>query len=208
MQRRHDFGFAIRLPGQHGSRKAAAAATSRAAAGGRRADHQRTDAGPGALSSQGADIGRGPKLAANRKDGSMAHRVFVYGTLKRGGSNHSLLQSSSEFLGEAVTVPTYRMLATSFPVIMPDATGKPVAGEIYAVDDTTLVRLDQLEREGRSYDRVVIVATATLANAERSTTRAFIYVGRADRFAGLFASGPLYEQVNARGELDWRASGP
>lgn len=138
----------------------------------------------------------------------MAHRVFVYGTLKRGGSNHSLLQSSSGFLGEAVTVPTYRMVATSFPVIMPDATGKPVAGEIYAVDDTTLVRLDQLEREGRSYDRVVIVATATLANTERSTTRAFIYVGRADRFAGLFASGPLYEQVNARGELDWRASGP
>jgi len=138
----------------------------------------------------------------------MTHRVFVYGTLKRGGSNHSLLESSSEFLGEALTVPTYKMVATSFPVIMPDATGKPVAGEIYAVDDATLARLDQLEREGHSYDRVAIAATATLANGEPSTTRAFIYVGRADRFARMFASGPRYEQVNERGELDWRASGP
>jgi len=137
----------------------------------------------------------------------MTHRVFVYGTLKRGGSNHSLLDRSSEFLGEAITVPTYKMAATSFPVIMPDATGKLMAGEIYAVDDATLARLDQLEREGRSYDRVVIAATATLANGERSTTSAFIYVGRADRFAKMFASGPLYEQVNERGELDWRASG-
>jgi gamma-glutamylcyclotransferase (GGCT)/AIG2-like uncharacterized protein YtfP len=79
------------------------------------------------------------------------------------------------------------MAGTSFPVILPDATGKPVAGEIYAVDNATLARLDQLEAEGRSYDRVVIAATATLSNGEHSTTRAFIYVGREDRFAKMFA---------------------
>jgi gamma-glutamylcyclotransferase (GGCT)/AIG2-like uncharacterized protein YtfP len=87
----------------------------------------------------------------------MTHRVFVYGTLKRGHPNNSLLVGS-EFLGEAVTVPTYKMVETSFPVIMPDPSGKPVAGEIYAVDDATLARLDQLEREGRSYDRMMIDA--------------------------------------------------
>jgi gamma-glutamylaminecyclotransferase len=132
----------------------------------------------------------------------MTHRVFVYGTLKRGYPNNPLLEGS-EFLGEAVTVPTYKMVETSFPVIMPDPSGKPVAGEIYTVDDATLARLDQLEREGRSYDRVMIEATLPLSNGE--PTQAFIYVGREDRFGEMFARGPLYEQANERGELDWRA---
>ena len=58
----------------------------------------------------------------------MTHRVFVYGTLKRGHPNNPLL-AGSEFLGEGVTLPTYKMVATSFPAIMPDPGGKPVAGE-------------------------------------------------------------------------------
>jgi gamma-glutamylcyclotransferase (GGCT)/AIG2-like uncharacterized protein YtfP len=142
----------------------------------------------------------------------MTHRVFVYGTLKRGHPNNSLLEGS-KFLGDAVTVltykavtvPAYKMVGTSFPVIMPDPSGKPVAGEIYTVDDAMLARLDQLEREGRSYDRVMIDATLPLSNGERLPTQAFIYVGRADRFGEMFARGPLYEQTNERGELDWRA---
>ena len=89
-------------------------------------------------------------------------------------------------LGQAVTVLTYKAVAhpaystvgTSFPVIMHDASGKPVAGEIYIVDDGTLERLDQLEREGRSYDRVMIEATFALPNEGQLPTRAFIYVGR------------------------------
>ena len=108
-------------------------------------------------------------------------------------------------MGEAVTVPTYKMVETSFPVIMPDPSGKPVAGEIYTVDDATLARLDQLEREGRSYDRVMIDATLSLSSGEGLPTRAFIYVGREDRFGEMFARGPLYKQANERGELDWRA---
>jgi len=134
----------------------------------------------------------------------MTHLVFVYGTLKRGYPNNPLLEGS-QFLGEAVTVPTYKMVETSFPVIMPDPSGKPVAGEIYTVDDATLARLDQLEREGRSYDRVMIDVTLPLSNGERLPTQAFIYVGREDRFGEMFARSPLYEQANERGELDWRA---
>jgi gamma-glutamylcyclotransferase (GGCT)/AIG2-like uncharacterized protein YtfP len=142
----------------------------------------------------------------------MTHRGFVYGTLKCGYPNNPMLEGC-EFLGEAVTVltykavtvPAYKMVGTSFPVIMPDPSGKPVAGELYTVDDATLARLDQLEREGRSYDRVMIDATVPLSNGERLTTQAFIYVGREDRFGEIFARGPLYEQANERGELDWRA---
>jgi gamma-glutamylcyclotransferase (GGCT)/AIG2-like uncharacterized protein YtfP len=125
-------------------------------------------------------------------------------------ANSGLPKRAREFLGEAVTAPTYKMVTCkmveiSFPVIMPDLSGKQVAGELYAVDDATLARLDQLKRAGRSYDRVMIDATLPLSNGDRSPTHAFIYVGREDRFGEMFARGPLYEQANERGELDWRA---
>jgi gamma-glutamylcyclotransferase (GGCT)/AIG2-like uncharacterized protein YtfP len=131
----------------------------------------------------------------------MMHRVFVYGTLKSGFSNHYLLDGC-EYLGGAATVPTYKMIENGFPVIMPDPGGKPLAGEIYTVDDETLARLDQLEREGSSYDRELI---DVLADGERLPTKAFIYVGREDHFGEAFARGPLYETANQRGELDWKA---
>jgi len=134
----------------------------------------------------------------------MRHRVFVYGTLKSGFWNHYLLEGC-EFFGGAATVPTYKMIENGFPVIMPDPEGKPLAGEIYAVDDETLARLDQLEREGRSYDRKLIDATLLLAGGKRLPTNAFIYVGREDRLDEAFARGPPYESVNERGELDWKA---
>ena len=134
----------------------------------------------------------------------MTHRIFVYGTLKGGFWNHYLLEDC-EFFSSAATVPTYKMIENGFPVVMPDPEGKPVAGEIYTVDDETLERLDQLEREGSSYDRRLIDVTLPLANGERVSTNAFIYVGREDRFGEAFARGPLYETVNERGELDWKA---
>jgi gamma-glutamylcyclotransferase (GGCT)/AIG2-like uncharacterized protein YtfP len=76
----------------------------------------------------------------------MTHRVFVYGTLKSGFRNHYLLKGC-EFVGSAATVPTYRMIENGFPVIIPDPEGKPLAGEIYSVDDEALARLDQLDVE-------------------------------------------------------------
>ena len=139
-----------------------------------------------------------------KKMQSMTHRAFVYGTLKGGFSNHYLLEGCA-FFGSAATVPTYKMIENGFPVIMPDPEGKPVAGEIYTVDDETLERLDQLEREGSSYDRRLIDVTLPLASGERLPSNAFIYVGRKDRFGEAFARGPLYETVNERGELDWKA---
>jgi gamma-glutamylaminecyclotransferase len=134
----------------------------------------------------------------------VTHSVFVYGTLKRGFRNHYYLEDC-EFFGAAATVPTCKMIENGFPVVMPDPEGKPLAGEIFTVDDATLARLDQLEREGRSYDRKLIAVTLQLATGERLPTKAFIYVGREDRFGEAFARGPLYETVNERGELHWKA---
>jgi gamma-glutamylaminecyclotransferase len=133
----------------------------------------------------------------------MMYRVFVYGTLKSGFWNHYLLKDC-EFACAAATVPTYKMIENGFPVIMPDPEGKSIAGEIYTIDDETLAMLDQLEREGSSYDRKLIDVTVPLASGDRPPTKAFIYVGREDRFGKAFARGPLYGTVNMRGELDWK----
>jgi gamma-glutamylcyclotransferase (GGCT)/AIG2-like uncharacterized protein YtfP len=103
---------------------------------------------------------------------SITHRVFVYGTLKSGFWNHYLLKGR-EFIGAAATSPTYKMIDNGFPVIMPDPEGKPLAGEIYNVDDETLARLDQLEREGSSYDRKLIDVVLSLAGGERLPIKAF-----------------------------------
>jgi gamma-glutamylcyclotransferase (GGCT)/AIG2-like uncharacterized protein YtfP len=134
------------------------------------------------------------------------HRVFVYGTLKRGRSNHALLQTS-RFLGEAATLKTYWMITTgAFPVVLdavPADFGPPplaVAGEIYRVDDATLEQLDLLEREGRSYLRKV-----TDVSQGCRKVQAHIYLGIADYWHPRRL--PAWTGQNMRGELEWGPSG-
>ena len=69
------------------------------------------------------------------------HRVFVYGTLKRGHGNHEQFLKNAYFAGESATPPHYQMIAASFPVILPADPGKAVAGELYHVDDAALARV-------------------------------------------------------------------
>lgn len=72
--------------------------------------------------------------------------VFVYGTLKKGESNHRLLKDQ-EFLGTYKTTPEYRMYDYGFfPCLKEDAGhGISIEGELYKVDSLTLRRLDVLE---------------------------------------------------------------
>ena len=77
--------------------------------------------------------------------------VFVYGTLKRGGSNHDCL-AGQRFRGDARTVPGFRLVDLGqYPGLIPypdDQDG--VTGEVWWVDNSALARLDELEglREG------------------------------------------------------------
>lgn len=73
-------------------------------------------------------------------------RLFIYGTLKRGGRNHALLAGQT-FLGEAHTPPGYTLYALGdYPGLVPAASDRQgVKGELWAVDDATLARLDEFE---------------------------------------------------------------
>ena len=89
-------------------------------------------------------------------------RVFVYGTLKRGGSNHGFL-AGQRFVGEARTPPGFTLYALDgYPGLVRDPTDtEGVTGELWDVDDACRRRLDALEglAEGR-YQR----GTITLAS--------------------------------------------
>lgn len=73
-------------------------------------------------------------------------RIFVYGTLKRGFSNHREL-SGQVFIGPARTIPGFQLVDIGgYPGLVSCPTDQQgVAGELWAVDAAGLVRLDQFE---------------------------------------------------------------
>nr|WP_246438224.1 gamma-glutamylcyclotransferase family protein [Prosthecobacter vanneervenii] len=81
--------------------------------------------------------------------------VFVYGTLKRGGSNHSWIEKQ-QFVAEARTAPKYRMYDLGgYPGMVRDDNGLSIEGEVWRVDEAGLAHLDVLEdTDGGEYERV------------------------------------------------------
>jgi len=74
-------------------------------------------------------------------------KVFVYGSLKRGFSNHGCLRGQ-QFLGPARTERRYRMYDYGgFPAVVETGpeTGLAIEGELWEVDADCLVTLDWLE---------------------------------------------------------------
>jgi gamma-glutamylaminecyclotransferase len=72
--------------------------------------------------------------------------LFFYGTLKNGQQSNHLL-AGQEFLGPAQTLPLYRLHGVGWhPALALDkSAGVAVHGELWAVDDLTLARLDEYE---------------------------------------------------------------
>ena len=72
--------------------------------------------------------------------------ILVYGTLKRGFGNHHFI-ADQEFIGEAVTEPRYRVLDLgAHPGMIVDVSnGLAVKGELWAVSDPCLAKLDEFE---------------------------------------------------------------
>jgi len=86
------------------------------------------------------------------------HNVFVYGSLKRGFINHSLLDGQ-QFIAVARTQPRYRLYTLiTFPAMVEAAEGgHSIEGEIWSVDSACLARLDILEDTAHGmYARVKI----------------------------------------------------
>lgn len=89
----------------------------------------------------------------------MAHRVFVYGSLKREFHNHDILvRNGAEFVKETRTSDAefdlFAMAGGSFPAVTRGHAS--IQGELYIVDDSTMRDLDRLEGNGHFYQRELV----------------------------------------------------
>uniref|UniRef100_A0A087XHI4 Gamma-glutamylaminecyclotransferase n=1 Tax=Poecilia formosa TaxID=48698 RepID=A0A087XHI4_POEFO len=107
---------------------------------------------------------RSSQTALNQEPSVFMHRVFVYGSLKRGQPNYPYMTDRSngkaEFLGTAVTVQKYPLvIATKYNLVfllnLPGQ-GKRVHGEIYKVDEKMLKYLDWFEKVPTMYQRTAV----------------------------------------------------
>lgn len=81
-------------------------------------------------------------------------KLFVYGTLLRGGVNHErLVRNGCKFISSAITQPKYSMFHNGAYPAITDGTQR-IKGEIYSVPDAAWESLDGLEgTDSHFYDR-------------------------------------------------------
>jgi gamma-glutamylcyclotransferase (GGCT)/AIG2-like uncharacterized protein YtfP len=113
----------------------------------------------------------------------MTTLLFVYGTLKRGCSNHRYL-AGQHFVGLARTPPGYRLYDLGgYPGIVAKPDDRDgVVGEVWSVDDEALTQLDKFEgvHEGL-YRREPMPLVAPFAGQKvEAYVSAFPITGRPD----------------------------
>ncbi|XP_025157240.1 putative gamma-glutamylcyclotransferase CG2811 isoform X2 [Harpegnathos saltator] len=143
------------------------------------------------------------------------HRVFVYGTLKRGEPNHSIIKDVAngyaKFLGIAKTTTSYPLvIATKYNIpflLKKPNVGNHVQGEIYDVDSTMLKKLDELEEHPAFYERTeeeILLAPEAMLKPGRTfeeiseLTRAWIYF--LPRYNPSLLDGPMYVSYSNNGQ--------
>lgn len=112
-------------------------------------------------------------------------RIFVYGTLRQGGSNERVIQDLGDcahFVGPARTVRGFELRDLgAFPAMIPGC--GVVEGEIVEVDAAGLARLDRFEGHPSFYQRGEVeleggeVAQAYMMTGERTAGRPIIASG-------------------------------
>ena len=104
-------------------------------------------------------------VAEERKESTTTTLIFTYGTLKRGFSNHTLMQDlmrtgDASFVATCQTAEKYPLVCGPYRVpflLNMSGSGHRVKGEVYAVSLSGLSRLDELEGTSRGhYERLPI----------------------------------------------------
>jgi gamma-glutamylaminecyclotransferase len=118
------------------------------------------------------------------------HRIFVYGTLKRGFYNSYLLNTSL-YIGKAKTVEpifTMRRIA-NFPAVFANGSSF-IHGEVYEVNDGVLDNLDHLENHPNWYKRQNVIIEYEAGNIETVQ----MYVMTKEWETDLYSKSPIIEE--------------
>ena len=100
------------------------------------------------------------------------HLVFVYGTLRRGGSNHFRMAGAEYIASGSIMGRMYRI--DWYPGLVLDPSGYEIQGEVYQTDAELLAALDLFEGissgevEGSEYRRLettVVLHDSQVVNA-------------------------------------------
>jgi len=142
------------------------------------------------------------------------HRIFVYGTLKRGEPNHRIIQNTADgyakFLGLGKTVNKYPLvIATRYNIpflLKKPGTGNQILGEVYDVDSKMLARLDELEEHPSFYVRteedVLLVPPANLkpdVNFEEIGILGKAWTYFLPKFNAVLLEKPMYSCYSSEG---------
>jgi gamma-glutamylcyclotransferase (GGCT)/AIG2-like uncharacterized protein YtfP len=102
--------------------------------------------------------------------------LFVYGTLKKGGRLHSVLGSSSEFLGVFETIESkFDMHDYGCPIMAFKDDGFKIKGELYKVTPECMARVTAVECGAGYVPFIVEVNEENYPEGEPSKAIAFIY---------------------------------
>jgi gamma-glutamylaminecyclotransferase len=116
--------------------------------------------------------------------------IFVYGTLKRGGSNHAFLRRQN-YVGDARTAPGYVLYSLGDYPGMVRAPGDTagVTGELWSIDDDCLAELDRLEGldEGL-YSRIDVLLAP---NPFAGSAQTYLYLRSLDGLAAVGSTWPV-----------------
>jgi gamma-glutamylaminecyclotransferase len=93
--------------------------------------------------------------------------LFVYGTLKRGLRNNHLI-ADQEFLGEFQTEPRYRVidLGPHPGLVVDEANGLAVGGELWSVSEDCLGELDAFEEVPGPFIRTEVKIAGRVQSAQ------------------------------------------
>lgn len=83
-------------------------------------------------------------------------KIFVYGTLKSGFSNHILLEElGAKFIGKAIVQGFTLHDLVYYPAAVMTDNDSKISGEVYEIEDISM--LDHLEDYPEMYDRMQVI---------------------------------------------------